>query len=251
MDLQRKRRLREIAALTIFQSSARTQTTESSSEERRPRSVRSVALVVPVLVVTVALILVGLLAYGVIARAPDTSIDDSLAHNQAVAAPPYRLAVLRHGSLGPGLERKLAPALADGHVSPTELRGTPYVLNIWASWCVPCRDEAPELVREWRRTRPRGVLFVGLDMQDAPADARDFLDRFGIDYLNIRDPTNETSHRYSATGVPETFFVSAHGDIVSHIIGVVTPAQLREGVTAAVAGRPAAARQGGARRSTA
>ena len=194
--------------------------------------------------------LIGLLVYGVVARNPNTTIDDSLAANRPIAAPSYRLAVLRHGSLGRRLERTLGPALADGKISPAELRGTPYVLNIWASWCLPCRDEAPELVREWRRVRAGGVLFVGLDMQDGFEDARAFMNHFGINYLNIRDPTNETAHRYGATGVPETFFISARGDIVNHVIGVVTPTQLRSGIAAARAGRPEAARQGGEQRPT-
>jgi cytochrome c biogenesis protein CcmG/thiol:disulfide interchange protein DsbE len=204
----------------------------------------------PAFGIAVAVGLIALLVYGVAARSPDTHIDDSLANSQAVPAPSYRLAVLRHGSLGRRLERQVSPALADGFVSPAELRGTPYVLNVWASWCVPCRDEAPELTRAWRRERPRGVLFVGLDMQDSAEDARAFMDHYGVDYLNIRDPTNETPHRYGATGVPETYFISARGEIVGHVIGVVSPAQLQAGIAAAVAGRPQAARQGGEQRPT-
>lgn len=193
--------------------------------------------------------LVALLVYGVLARGPDTTIDDSLAHGRPVPAPSYRLAVVSRGSLGPRLERGVPPALADGWLSPRELRGIPYVLNIWASWCVPCREEAPVLVRQWHRQRPRGVLFVGLDMQDLTEDARVFMDEFGIDYLNVRDPTNQTQRRYGATGIPETYFISAGGGVVNHVIGVVTPAQLRAGVRAAVAGRPLATRQGGEERS--
>jgi cytochrome c biogenesis protein CcmG, thiol:disulfide interchange protein DsbE len=192
--------------------------------------------------------LVALLAYGVIARNPDTTIDDSLARNEPIAAPAYHLSVLRHGKLGARLERALAPALADGRVASAELRGTPYVLNLWASWCVPCRAEAPVLVREWHRARSRGVLFVGIDMQDTDEDAGSFMDHFGVDYLNLREPTNKTLRRYGATGIPETWFVSARGEIVNHVIGVVTSAQLRAGIAAAVAGRPQAPRQGGDQR---
>jgi cytochrome c biogenesis protein CcmG, thiol:disulfide interchange protein DsbE len=204
--------------------------------------------VAPVLGLVTAVGLIALLVYGVTARAPDTHIDDSLAGGRGVPAPSYRLAVLRRGSLGPRLGRRLAPALADRRISPSELRGTPYVLNVWASWCLPCRDEAPELTRAWRQQRRRGVLFVGLNMQDSPEDARAFMNHFGIDYLNIRDPTNDIPHRYGATGVPETYFVSAGAEIVGHVIGVVSPAQLRAGIAAAVAGRPQAARQGGDQR---
>jgi cytochrome c biogenesis protein CcmG, thiol:disulfide interchange protein DsbE len=214
----------------------------------RDRRFRPLRYLAPAVGLAAAIGLVALLAYGVIARSPDTTIDDSLARNQPIAAPSYRLAVLRHGSLGPRLERTLSPALADGRVSASELRGTPYVLNIWASWCVPCREEAPVLVREWRRARPRGVLFVGIDMQDADEDADAFMDHFGVDYLNLRDPTNKTFRRYGATGVPETWFINARGEIVNHVIGVITPAQVRGGIAAAVTGRPEAARRGGEQR---
>jgi cytochrome c biogenesis protein CcmG/thiol:disulfide interchange protein DsbE len=215
---------------------------------QRDRRFRPLRFLAPTVGIAAAVGLIALLAYGVIARSPDTTIDDSLARNQPIPAPSYRLAILRRGSLGPQLERKLAPALADRQLSASELRGTAYVLNIWASWCVPCREEAPVLVREWRRARPRGVLFVGIDMQDAPEDARDFMNHYGIDYLNLRDPTNKTFRRYGATGLPETWFISARGDIVNHVIGVITPTQLRGGIAAAVTRRPQAARQGGEQR---
>lgn len=223
---------------------------EGAGAERPRRISRVLGFVARAVGLGAAAGLIALLAYGVMARNPDTTIDDSLARNQPVPAPSFRLAVLRRGSLGTRLERRVAPALADGWVSPSELRGTPFVLNIWASWCVPCRDEAPELVRGWRRARPHGVLFVGLDMQDTPEDARDFMNHFGIDYLNIRDRSNATSRRYGATGIPETYFVSARGAIVNHVVGVITPTQLRAGVKAAVAGRPEAARRGGEQRPT-
>jgi len=223
---------------------------QSTREDAETRPAGRRRFVIPGLSAVIALGLVSLLVYGLIARAPDTRIDDSLARNTAVAAPSYRLAMLRHGSLGPVLERRVGPALADGFVSPAELVGTPYVLNFWASWCVPCRIEAPRLAQAWKRARPRGVLFVGLDMQDVGEDARRFMDRFGVDYLNIRDPTAATSRRYGATGIPETFFISSRGQIVNHVIGAISPQQLDVGIAAAVAGRPQAARLGGDQRPT-
>ncbi len=202
----------------------------------------------PLLGAGAAAALVALLVYGVLAQSPSTRIDERLSRDQATPAPTYRLQVLRAGKLGPRLDRAVAPALKDGWVQPQELVGTPYVLNIWASWCIPCREEAPLLERQWRVQRPRGVLFVGLNMQDFREDARGFMDGFGVDYLNIRDPTNETSRRYGATGLPETFFVSARGLVVGHVIGAISADQLRRGIVAAASGRPEAAREGGPRR---
>jgi cytochrome c biogenesis protein CcmG, thiol:disulfide interchange protein DsbE len=149
-----------------------------------------------------------------------------------------------------------APAVTvrtyDGHtVALSGLRGKPVVLNVWASWCAPCRQEASLLERTWRQqARPRGVLFVGLDMQDITTDARDFMREFAIDYLNIRDPSNTVARRYGVTGVPETFFITASSRVVGHVIGVTSPAQLRSGITAAIEGHPQAAHRGGAQGAT-
>jgi cytochrome c biogenesis protein CcmG, thiol:disulfide interchange protein DsbE len=201
-------------------------------------------------VVVVALLFIGLLVYGVVTRAPKTGIDDDLAQSHAVTAPGFELAVLQRGELGPVLAPRLRGALADGRVSLGELRGTPVVLNFWASWCIPCRDEAPLLQRTWRRqARPAGVLFLGLDMQDLTGDARDFMHQFGIDYLNIRDPSNPVARRYEVTGVPETFFITARGQIVGHVVGVTSPEQLRAGIAAARSGRIAGAQRGGDQKS--
>lgn len=200
--------------------------------------------------VTVAALFVALMVYGVLARSPNSTIDDSLARGQAAVSPPFTLPVLQRGALGRGLSAKLVPALVDHRVSVAELRGTPVVLNVWASWCDPCRQEAPILERTWRRAgRPRGVLFLGLDQQDVEGDARRFMRQFAIDYLNVRDGSDEVPRRFGASGVPETYFIDARGKVVDHVVGVLSPSQLRQGMAAARAGRPLGVRDGGARRS--
>jgi cytochrome c biogenesis protein CcmG, thiol:disulfide interchange protein DsbE len=192
---------------------------------------------------------IALLAYGVLAQSPDTTIDDALASRQAAPAPGFALDVLSSGNPGP-----LAPAwnraARDGRVDLDELRGTPVVINIWASWCDPCRREAPVLQRGWRTARRRGVLFLGLNVQDIREDALDFLHQFGNDFPNVRDPSRETLRAWGATGIPETFFISRRGDIVGHVVGTVTDEQLADGVTAALNGRPRGSDQGGEQRPT-
>ena len=219
-------------------------TTESAGRLRLMRwLIRALAL-------AVALLFVGLLAYGITAQNPSTTIDDNLARGQSTPAPPFRLAILQPGSLGPLLKPKLGATLARRWLNLSELRGTPIVLNIWASWCVPCQQEAATLERVWRRqARPHGVLFVGLDMQDVITDARTFMRHYGIDYLNIRDPSNDVPRSYGATGVPETFFITAQGRIIGHIPGESSMQQLTAGIAAARSGRVQGTLQGGAQRS--
>ena len=124
------------------------------------------------------------------------------------------------------------------------------VLNYWASCCVPCRAEAPLLERSWREHRDRGVLFLGINMQDITGDARAFMREFDVSYVNARDPTDRTARRWGGNGNPETFFVSGGGQVVGHVIGVVSPEQMRQGLAAARTGRPLGLRQGGAQRTT-
>jgi cytochrome c biogenesis protein CcmG/thiol:disulfide interchange protein DsbE len=217
----------------------------ATDDRGRSRS-RPLRYVIRLLGFSAPVLLIGLLAYGVISTSPDTRVDDSLARGQAVSAPSFKLAVLQRGTLGPAMTRALAPALSDRELGLEELRGTAVVLNIWASWCVPCADEAPLLERAWRtQGRPRGVLFLGLDMQDVTTDANGFLRQFQIDYLNIRDPTNQVPRSYGATAVPETFFIDRRGLIVGHVIGETSAAQLHDGIVASLSGVVVGARRGG------
>ena len=111
----------------------------------------------------IAVLLVGLfvalLAWGLLTKAPDDRVDQALARGESSPPPELSLPVLERGRLGPRLSHSLARALADRRIDVQELRGTPVVLNYWASWCVPCREEAPLLERGWRAQRgPRGPL---------------------------------------------------------------------------------------------
>ena len=216
--------------------------------EQRPAPTSIPGRLLRISVMLLLVLFVALLAYGLTTKAPDTTIDRSLADHRSAPAPSFSLEILEPGTL-PRALHKLAPRLSDGRLDLKELRGTPFVLNFWASWCTPCREEAPRLRDGWRRWGSRGVLFLGLDMQDITSDARDFLRSFRISYPTIRDPGKEVANRYGTTGIPETYFISRRGRVVSHVVGVVSTAQLDSGARAAVAGRPAGARRGGARRS--
>jgi len=97
------------------------------------------------------------------------------------------------------------------------------VLNFWASWCVPCKSEAPLLEREWMRYRKQGVAFVGVDFHDVAGDARRFVSAHGLTFPMVQDGSGDvTSGRYGISQVPETYVVGRTGRIVVHIAGPIT-----------------------------
>jgi cytochrome c biogenesis protein CcmG/thiol:disulfide interchange protein DsbE len=193
---------------------------------------------------------IALLVYGLTTQSHDDRIDQALRSGRSIPAPGFTLEVLDRGKLATGLEPKVGPALGQKRLDLRALRGTPVVLNMWASWCTPCRQEAGRLERGWQRLGPNGVLFLGLDIQDLRGDARSFAQRYGLTYPSLRDAGRSTANRYGATGIPETFFIDASGRVVDHVIGVVSDGQLRDGARAARTGRVAGASAGGDRFST-
>ncbi|MEI7625957.1 MAG: TlpA disulfide reductase family protein [Actinomycetota bacterium] len=200
--------------------------------------------------VVIGVLFLGLLTYGVLSRPQDTTIDERLANQQTAQAPAFDLPILDRGRLGAQLSKQLAPVLADGRVTLGELQGIPLVLNFWASWCVPCRDEASSLEGGWQLARPQGVLYVGLDMQDLTQDAQSFAKEVGMTYLLIRDRSNTVARSYGVTGIPETFFIDAGGQVVGHVVGAITAAQLASGTAAAKRGVSVGVQAGGERLKT-
>jgi cytochrome c biogenesis protein CcmG, thiol:disulfide interchange protein DsbE len=196
-----------------------------------------------------ALAFVVLLAYGLTTKARDASLDEALSRGEGLPAPGFELPPLTD-SRPSDQTRSWQRAAADGRVRLDELRGTPVVLNFWASWCDPCRAEAGGLESAWRRAQRQGVLFVGLNQQDASEEAQDFLRRFSITFPQVRDRTKDTARAWGVTGMPETFFVSSGGAVVGHVIGTISESQMNDGVTAALSGRPTGVTIGGERRPT-
>jgi cytochrome c biogenesis protein CcmG, thiol:disulfide interchange protein DsbE len=105
----------------------------------------------------------------------------------------------------------------------SELRGKVIVINIWASWCAPCRDEAPFLQKTWQQYKDRGVVFIGVDYVDSETAAKTYLKEFGITYFNGPDIGSEIYQRFRAKGVPETYFVGKDGNLASNALGPIAP----------------------------
>jgi cytochrome c biogenesis protein CcmG/thiol:disulfide interchange protein DsbE len=126
----------------------------------------------------------------------------------------------------PTAKRRPAPELEERWLVPppvrlADLRGRPVVVNFWASWCIPCRKEAPELARFHRETRARAQL-VGVDFQDAEKDALAFVREFGWRFPNVRDPQGKLASRYGVAGLPTTYVVDPQGRIARTMTGAQT-----------------------------
>ncbi len=145
--------------------------------------------------------LLGLLIWKV-AFGRTTGAADELAEGKLVHAPAFTLDRLdRDGSLG----------VAD-------LRGKAVVVNFWASWCVPCRDEAPVLQKTFERYRDQGLVVLGVDVNDFRQDARRFMKRYGLSYPIVYDGKGSTVGKWGVRGFPETFFVDRTGKLVGERI---------------------------------
>lgn len=128
-----------------------------------------------------------------------------------------------------------------GVVDSNVLRGRILVVNFWASWCYPaCYEEAPRLQRVWEAYRGRGVVIVGVNIQDREAPAREFIRRFGLTFPNGMDRTGRVSIDFGVAGVPETFVVDGKGHIVAKYAGAVPEAWLRKQIERLLSGSSAA-----------
>jgi cytochrome c biogenesis protein CcmG/thiol:disulfide interchange protein DsbE len=109
-----------------------------------------------------------------------------------------------------------------GSVDLAVLRGHTVVLNFWASWCIPCKQEATVLQRAWNRYRGKGVVFVGIDFHDAISDGRRFVAAHQLRFAMVEDGSGDiTTGRYGVSQVPETYVVDGHGKVALHIVGPI------------------------------
>jgi cytochrome c biogenesis protein CcmG/thiol:disulfide interchange protein DsbE len=122
-----------------------------------------------------------------------------------------------------------------GTLELASLRGKVVVLNFWASWCIPCKQEAPALERVWRDYRSKGVVVLGVDSEDFTGDARSFMREHGITYPVVREQGRDLYGPYGVSGVPETRVIDRRGKYAgTQFYGATTVSDLRRSVQTAL-----------------
>ncbi len=116
----------------------------------------------------------------------------------------------------------------------SDFRGKPVVMNFWASWCVPCREEAATLEQAWK-SHQKDVQFVGLAYLDQDKNAVPYLQEFGITFPNGHDLGSKAYTSYHVQGVPETFFIDAQGNVQGYFVGPIPPSELEQRIQALLA----------------
>jgi len=139
------------------------------------------------------------------------------------------------GSMAPGFTLPLLDG--EGEVSLSDLRGKVVVLNFWASWCTACKAEAKVLEAGWQKWRSRGVVFLGVDTQDSRRWGMEKEKEWGTTYRSVFDGDSRTKNRYGTTGIPETFFIDARGEITGKQIGAIDAVTLDEMISGALTER--------------
>jgi cytochrome c biogenesis protein CcmG/thiol:disulfide interchange protein DsbE len=137
----------------------------------------------------------------------------------------------------PAPDRQLPVLDGPGQGSIADYRGRWVLVNLWASWCVPCRQEAPELEQFARDYRQRGIAVLGINVQDNSDDALSFLREFPVGYRQLRSVGDERSAAFGSTGVPENFLVDPRGRLALIWRGPVNREFLAENVVPLIEGR--------------
>jgi cytochrome c biogenesis protein CcmG/thiol:disulfide interchange protein DsbE len=146
--------------------------------------------------------LLALILTQLLTPAPKTESDPLVSH----PAPNFSLAMLR-------------PDKGKSAISLSNFKGKPVVLNFWASWCAPCKEEIPLLESTWKHVQAQGknVVFLGIDYQDSNNDAISFLHQYSITYPIVLDADGSVALKFSVTSLPQTIFINQNGTVMSRV----------------------------------
>lgn len=160
---------------------------------------RQIGTLVWLVPVVALLVVVG---YAAIRKQQPQTITAALARGEKPAAPEFRL-----------------PRFDGGTLALSEFRGKYVLVNFWASWCVPCKDEAPLLERAWKEYAGNDLVVIGVNIQDLESEAQKFIAETRATYFQVRDRDGAVSRAYGTTGVPESFFIDREGRITRKFPG--------------------------------
>lgn len=152
---------------------------------------------IPVLLAVCALL--ALLVYGVVQTSNGGEIDNELAEGNRPLAK----------------TRPMRTLDGTGTVTLADFRGKVVMLNFWASWCKPCKEESPAIERAYRKYKRRGLVVIGADVDDLSEDARAFVSRYGLTYPIVRYTSEHATKDFGTRAFPETFIIDREGRIAA------------------------------------
>lgn len=173
--------------------------------------------VLPGFIVGIAVALIALLAFGLSGQGENTSIDSQVARG--------------HFPVAPDAHTALALLNGTGHESIADYRGKVVVLNIFASWCDPCKGEAPVIEHEQQQLAGKNATVLGVTYLDDAGSARNFMATYHISYPVIQDVDGTLVRSFGTDAVPETFVIDSTGHVTAVSRGSVTSQWLNQAVT--------------------
>jgi len=144
------------------------------------------------------------------------------------------VSAVRKGESPPAPALELPALDGDERISLASFRGKAVVVNFWASWCEPCKEETPMLQKAYERYRAEGLVVLGVNAQDFRVDARRFAGRYDVTYPLVHDGPGTTREAWGLTGFPETWWIDRQGRLVAYVQGQFSAEELERNIERAL-----------------